>query len=137
MKTIILLTALLLNSGQGISPCAVTQSQRAKSKEALSLKEACRAEQNMPLLREDMSVTDTLKALGVWKHRKRIFWKWGGGFTSGSLLGEDYYLAFTFYGFPDVKIKLKAVELRNKNNEIIKVVTWLPQPNNSLNPTPR
>src|SRR5437763_6604632 len=106
MKNVVLLTALLMTSGQGISPCPFTKSQSSKSKETLSLKEVCQAEQNMSLLRDDMSVEETLKALGVWKHRKRIFWKWGGGFTNGSLLGEDYYLVFTFLGFPDARVKL-------------------------------
>jgi len=79
-----------------------------------------------------MSVEETLKTLGVWKQRKKVLWKWSGGFTSGSLLGEDYYLAFKFYGFPDVSLKLKAIELKDKNGKTIKVITWLPQPDTSL-----
>jgi hypothetical protein len=137
MKTIILLTVLLLNSGQGISPCTVTKPQSSKSREALSLKEACKAEHDISLLKEDMSVEETLKTLGIWKQKKKIFWNWGGGFTYGSLLGKNYYWAFTFYGFPDVKIKLKAVELKDKNGKTIKVVTWLPQPNRSFDRTRR
>ena len=132
MKTIILLSTLFLNSAQGTSPCTITKSQNTKSSQALSLKEVCSAERNISLLRENMSVEETLKTLGIWKQRKKVLWKWGGGFTSGSLLGEDYYLAFTFYGFPEVTLKLKAIELKDKNGKTIKVVTWLPPPNNSL-----
>lgn len=125
MKTIILLTALLLNSGQGLSPCEAISHHQAKSKQPLSLKEACRVEQRLALLRADMSTEEVLKTLGLWKHRKKLTALWHGGFTYCSVIGEDYRLQLDFLGYPDTKLKLKRAALINKGNKIIKAVKWL------------
>lgn len=125
MKTIILLTMLLLNSGQGLSPCEAIPHHKAKSKQPLSLKDPCRVEQRLALLREDMSTQEVLKTLGIWKHRKKLTALWHGGFTYCSVIGEDYRLTLDFLGYPDTKLKLKRAKLISKDNKVIKSVDWL------------
>ena len=95
MKTLLLIATLFLQSGSGLQPCAVTQSQSWETHGRFSRKEICRVEEKIPLLRVGMSQEEALKTLGLWKQRKKL-WAgaiWHGGRVMHSL-GNGFILEF-------------------------------------------
>jgi hypothetical protein len=120
--TILILTFLLLQtSGQALSPCE--EARLGKAEEAggaFSLKEICRIERKMPLIKDGMSWEEVLKKLGVWK-KKRFA---GSVIAHGGMvyhgLGNGYVLATPFRA----EGQLKRVLLQDKMGRIVKSVEW-------------
>ncbi|HEX8189899.1 MAG TPA: hypothetical protein VF586_16200 [Pyrinomonadaceae bacterium] len=119
MKTLILLMLLVQAQGRGESPC---QSSGAKGKKdvvaAFSLKEICRIEGRMSLLRDDMSWEDASKKLGIWR-KKKIQAVAHGGITY-TYLGSGYKLAAPFWSGG----KPKRIQLLDLQGRVVKDVEW-------------
>jgi hypothetical protein len=118
MKTLILMAALLLPSTQGTSPCEAAKSKNVKEPTAaFSLKEICRLEQRMLLIRDGMSWEEALRKLGVW--RKKKIHTIAHGATYYHSLGEGYTLAVPFWSEGQVK-RIMLVD----RGRVIKRVEW-------------
>jgi hypothetical protein len=117
MKTLILLMLLTQAQGQGISPCRATDTTSTKDvAAAFSLKEICRIEGRMSLLKDGMSWEEASKKLGIWRKKKIQVIAHGG--VTYSYLGSGYKLASPFW----LEGKPKRIWLLDSRGQIVKDV---------------
>ena len=120
MKTLILMATLLQPSAQGTSPCEADKSGDVKEgRAAFSLKEICRLEQRMSLIRDGMSWEDAWRNLGVWRKKKKLH-TIPRGATYYHSLGGGYSLAVPFWS----EGQLKRAWLLDRGRVLRRVEWW-------------
>jgi hypothetical protein len=121
MTVQILTISLLQISGQGVSPCETARLEKVEeSRAAFSLKEICRIERKMSLIKDGMSFEEVLKKLGIWKKKKVSASAIGRGGIVYRDLGNGYVLATPFWA----EGRLNRVLLLDKRGGIVKSVEW-------------
>ena len=119
IKTFILLILLVQSQGQSTSPCQAVDSKSKKDVVvAFSLKEICRIEGRMSLLRDGMSWEDASKKLGIWR-KKKIQVIAHGGITY-HYLGSGYKLAVPFWS----EGNRKRIQLLDAQGRVVKDIKW-------------